>query len=61
VSSHSVRLAKNLRDIEKMKDAQKLQRMTEYNRGLYNGMEMFLALPTNRKPEYTNKETKKTK
>jgi len=54
MSSHSVRIARTLRQIQLIRDAHRSSARVEdaYSTGLYNGMEMILSLLTDKDPEY---------
>jgi hypothetical protein len=54
MSSHSVRIARTLRQIQLIRDAHRSSARVEdaYSKGLYNGMEMILSLLTDKDPEY---------
>ena len=54
MSSHSVRIARTLRQIQLIRDAHRSSARVEdaYSTGLYNGMEMVLSLLTDKDPEY---------
>ena len=54
MSSHSIRIARTLRQIQLIRDDHRSSARVEdaYSTGLYNGMEMVLSLLTDKDPEY---------
>ncbi len=54
MGSHSIRLARTLRQIQFIRDAHRSSARVEdaYSTGLYNGMEMILSLLTDKDPDY---------
>jgi hypothetical protein len=54
MGSHSIRLARTLRQIQLIRDAHRSSARVEdaYSTGLYNGMEMVLSLLTDKDPDY---------
>jgi hypothetical protein len=54
VSSHSIKIARTLRQIQFIRDAHRSSARVEdsYAVGLYNGMEMILSLLTDKDPDY---------
>jgi hypothetical protein len=57
MSSHSVRIAKTLKEIEYMKKVLKDDaERNEYSRGLYNGFELIRSMLINSEPEIITKK-----
>lgn len=62
MSSHSVQLAKALRAVEVFKEAlRSTAHESEYQRGLYNGFEMFRAMLSTAPAQIIEKSTEKPK
>jgi hypothetical protein len=53
--SGQIRITKAIKDLESIKKVQEDQSLTPYNEGLYNGIELSLALLTNRVPKFLRK------
>lgn len=62
MSSHSVRIAKALKEIDLLKKALKENAVSnEYSRGLYNGFELMRSKLNGSYPELLDKTPKKQK
>jgi len=57
MGSATRQIAKRLKEYKKIQDAIKLERLTTYNRGLYNGLELAISILTDRTPNYLKKES----
>ena len=55
MSYQNIRLAKNLKDFRGIQKALKDNLKNEYDRGLYNGLEMAWSLMNNKDPVYAEK------
>lgn len=55
MSSHSVALSKALKQFKQVQELHKENIRNEYSRGLYNGLELAMALMTNKEPKYVEK------
>lgn len=58
MSSHSVKLAEALRKFRDIQCLHSENIYNEYNRGLYNGLELAWSIMNNKKPVYAMKSDK---